>query len=60
MHGVILQHVGHVIYWKQVVDTNNYYVILVSLFERSTENKATNTAKSVNTDFNFTHNYKNN
>ncbi|CCY64208.1 glyceraldehyde-3-phosphate dehydrogenase [Prevotella sp. CAG:1124] len=52
VHCIILQHVSHVVNRQKVVDTYNNDVILVSLFERSTENETTDTAKTVNTNFN--------
>ena len=52
VHRVILQHVCQVVYRAKVVDSNNLHFFSVSLFERSAENETTDTAKSVNTNFN--------
>ncbi len=48
VHGVILQHVSHVVYGKKVVDGNNLNVVTLG---GSAENKATDTAKAVDTYF---------
>ena len=48
VHGVILEHVSHVIYGKKVVDS--YYFDVVT-FGRSAEYEATDTAEAVDTDF---------
>ena len=53
VHGVIFEHVGHVIYGKKVVDGNYFDVIA---FGRGTENEASDASETINTD--FSHNCK--
>ena len=53
VHCVILEHVSHVVNGEKVVDGNYFDVIA---FGRGAEDKATDTAKTVNTY--FCHNFK--
>ncbi len=48
MHGVILEHVSHVVNGEEVVDSN--YLDVVTLCRR-TEHETSDTAEAVNTDF---------
>ena len=56
VHGVILEHVSHVVDGQQVIDTHNLNVIYIALLKGRAEHKTTDAAESVNTDFNFSHN----
>ena len=49
MHRVIFEHVCHVVYRAEVVDAYDFDIV-ASL--GSAENKASNTAKTINTNFN--------
>jgi hypothetical protein len=49
----LIEHISHIIYIYQVVDTNYLYVVSCL---SSPENKTPDTAKAVYTHFNFTHN----
>ena len=48
VHCVVLEHVGHVVYGKKVVDGNNLNVVTLG---GGAEDKATDTAKAIDTDF---------
>ena len=52
MHGVITKHVSHVIHVQKVIDSNHLHVVS---FCCSSENQSADTAKTVNTNFNFFH-----
>ena len=48
VHGVVLEHVSHVVNGKKVVDCNYFDVFALG---GCAENEATDTAEAVNTDF---------
>jgi hypothetical protein len=52
VHCIILQHVSHVIYWAQVIDSYYLYFLCVLSLNCRTEYETTDTAKSVNTNLN--------
>ena len=53
MHGVIAKHVSHVIHVQKVIDGDHLHVVS---FCCCSENQSADTAKTVNTNFNFFHN----
>ena len=50
MHGIVLEHVGQIICFQQIVDTD--YFDIAEVLGDGTEGHTTDTAKTVNTDFN--------
>ena len=48
VHGVILQHVSHVVDGEEVVDSNNFDVVTLG---GGAENETTDAAETVNTNF---------
>ena len=50
VHGVITQHVSHVVNADQVVDADDLYIVLVHC---GTEHQTSDTAETVDTDFNL-------
>ena len=47
MHGVVFEHIGHVVGGEQVVDAHDFYVVML---QAGAENEAANAAESVDAD----------
>ena len=47
MHGVVFEHIGHVVGGEQVVDAHDFYVVML---QAGAENEVANAAESVDAD----------
>ena len=56
VHGVVFEHVSHIVDRQQIVNTYNHYVVDVGFLESRAENEAADATETVNTYFNFAHN----
>ena len=56
VHGVILEHIGHVVNVEQVIDTYHLDVVYILRLKSRAEHETSDTSESINTDFNFLHN----